>query len=83
MFEGPDFPKSLDEEAFSLWLEKGRLSKIGYHYLLIIWDEYESAYRPVYAEHRNEIGQYQKHKTPVGGERLVAAYDLYSESRIV
>jgi hypothetical protein len=29
MFSGPDFPKSLDEEVFGSWLEKGRLSKIG------------------------------------------------------
>jgi hypothetical protein len=81
MFEGPDFPKSLDEEVFNSWLENGRLSKMGYKYLLVIWDEFESAYRPVYAEHRNEINQYEN--TAVARERLVAAYDLYSESRLV
>ena len=83
MFEGSDFPKSLDEEAFNLWLENGRLSKIRYNYLLIVWDEYESKYRPVYAEHRDEIGEYEIYKTSTGRESLVAAYDLYSESRIV
>jgi hypothetical protein len=80
MFDGPGFPKSLDEQVFNTWLEKGRLSKIGYHYLLIVWDDYESAYLPVYAEHRDKIAQYQK---STSRERLVAAYDLYSESRIV
>lgn len=83
MFEGPDFPKSLDEELFNLWLEQGRLSKIGYKYLLIVWDEYESAYRPVYTEHRDEISQYKKDRFSHVREWLVAGYDLYSESRIV
>jgi hypothetical protein len=83
MFNGPDFPKSLDEEVFSLWLENGRQSKIGYNYLLIVWDEYDSAYRPVYAQHRDEIGEYEIYKSSATRESLVAAYDLYSESRIV
>jgi hypothetical protein len=83
MFEGSDFPKSLDEEVFNLWLENGRLSKIGYNYLLVVWDEYESSYRPVYAEHRDEIGTYEPYKASKGRESLVAAYDLYSESRII
>jgi hypothetical protein len=82
MFEGSDFPKSLDEETFNLWLENGRQSKIGYNYLLIVWDEYEAAYRPVYVEPREEIGSYQKYNESTGRESLVAAYDLYSESRI-
>jgi hypothetical protein len=82
MFEGSDFPQSLDEETFNSWLENGRESKIGYTYLLIIWDEYESSYRPVYAETREEIGTYQGYHESTGRESLVAAYDLYSESRI-
>lgn len=80
MFDGPDFPKSLGEEVFNLWFEKGRLSKIGYHYLLVVWDEYEAEYQPVYTEHRDEIETY---KTSNSRERLIAAYDLYSESRII
>ena len=80
MFEGRDFPKALDEDLFNLWLENGRSSKIRYNYLLIVWDEYEAAYQPVYAEHRDEIEPY---KSSVSRERLVAVYDLYSESRIV
>jgi hypothetical protein len=80
MFDGPDFQKSLDEEVFNRWLENGRLNKMGYKYLLIVWDEYESGYQPVYAEHRDEIAVYKKSSSR---ERLIAAYDLYSESRIV
>jgi len=80
MFEGPDFPKALDEEVFNQWLENGRLSRIGYHYLIIVWDDFESAYQPVYIAHRNEINTYRK---PGNRERFIAAYDLYSESRIV
>ena len=80
MFESPDYPKALDEEIFNQWLEKGRSSKIGYSHLLIIWDDYESAYRPVYVAHRDEIKPYREAGSR---ERLVAAYDLYSESRIM
>jgi hypothetical protein len=82
MFDGPDYPKSLNEEAFNEWLEKGRQSKIGYNYLLVVWDEYDATYRPVYVEKREEIDQYDKYKTSPVREQLVAAYDLYSESRI-
>ena len=80
MFDGPGFPKSLDEEVFNSWLEKGRESRLGYKYLLIIWDEYDAEYRPVYAEHRAEIGQYDR--SSLGRERLIAAYDLYSEGNV-
>ena len=83
MFDGADFPKSLDEDVVNLWLENGRQSRIRYNYLLIIWDGYESNYRPVYVEQRDEIAQYEMYRTAVGRESLVAAYDLYSESRIV
>ncbi|HTJ49616.1 MAG TPA: hypothetical protein VL443_09200 [Cyclobacteriaceae bacterium] len=83
MFNGPDFPKSLDEEVFNRWLENGRQSKIGYNYLLVVWSGYDSTYRPVYAERRDEIGEYETYKSSTDRESLVAAYDLYSESRIV
>ena len=79
MFEGPDYPKPLEEELFNRWLENGRLSKIGYHYLLIVWDDFELAYQPVYVANRDEIKTYQ---TSRSRERFIAAYDLYSESRI-
>jgi hypothetical protein len=83
MFEGSDFPKSLDEETFNGWLENGRLSKRRYNYLLIVWDEYGSEYLPFYAEDREEIAKYEPYKVSTGREALVAAYDLYSESRVV
>jgi hypothetical protein len=83
MFDGSDFPQSLNEEDFDLWLENGRQSKIRYNYLLIIWDAYESKYLPVYATHRDETGEYETYQTSTGRESLVAAYDLYSETRIV
>ena len=82
MFDGADFPKSLDEELFDSWLENGRQSKLRYSYLLIIWDELESEYQPVYVESRDELNNYAKHIAP-GRESFVAAYDLYSESRII
>ncbi len=80
MFEGLEFPKSLDEQVFNSWLEKGRESKIGYLYLLVIWDEFESQYEPVYIQERSEIDAYRNSKSR---EKLIAAYDLYSESRII
>ncbi|RAV98239.1 hypothetical protein [Pseudochryseolinea flava] len=82
MFNGPDYPKSLDEDVFDVWLEKGREQKLGYHCLIIIWDEYDAAYKPIYAEHRDEISKYPSREKSTGREWLVAAYDLYSESRV-
>jgi hypothetical protein len=80
MFDGAGFQKPLDEEVFKRWLENGRSSKMGYHYLLIVWDDYEAAYQPVYIEHRDSISAY---KSSGSREKLVAAYDLYSETKIV
>lgn len=82
MFDGSDFPKSLDEEVFDEWLEKGRQSKISYSILMIVWDAFENNYVPVYTENRTELAKYEKYQTATGRESLVAAYDLYSESRI-
>ena len=82
MFDGPDYPKSLEEDTFNSWLENGRLDKLGHRYLLIIWDVYDAQYRPVYASDHNEIEKYQAYRSAVGRESLIAAYDLYSESKI-
>ncbi|MEO1052430.1 MAG: hypothetical protein AAFX87_17495 [Bacteroidota bacterium] len=82
MFDGPDYPKSLEEDQFDTWLEQGRTSKIGYHYLLIIWDAFESKYLPIYTEERPKAGDYERYGDAIGQESLVAVYDLYSESRI-
>jgi hypothetical protein len=82
MFEGSDFPKSLEEDMFEAWLETGRNSKIGYRYLLIIWDNYDDDYQPLYVEERESIHKYERYESSTGRESLVAAYDLYSESRI-
>ena len=82
MFEGSDFPKSLDESIFESWLKQGRARKIGYKYLLIVWDHYENAYQAVYVEDRDSIINYERYESSTGRESLVAAYDLYSESRV-
>jgi len=83
MFDGPDFPQSLQETDFNLWLENGRENVINYNYLLIVWDGYESKYRPVYATNRREFDEYERYGAAVGREALIAVYDLYSESRIM
>lgn len=82
MFEGVSFPKSLDEEQFESWLENGRSQKIGYSHMLIIWDELEEAYQPIYTQDRDIIHKYERYGKSTGRESLVAAYDLYSESMI-
>ncbi len=83
MFEGPDFPKSLDESVFESWFEKGRSSKMPYTYILIVWDELEQHYFPAFVEERSQIQDYEAHGNSFHRQVLVAAYDLYSESRIV
>lgn len=83
MFESHEHPQSLDEEIFNNWLENGRSSKLGYHYMLVVWDSYESAYRPIYIEERDAIEPYRESATTTSPEKLVAVYDLYSESRIL
>lgn len=83
MFDNADFPKSLVEGLFDSWLESGRQSKLRYHYLLIMWDEFESEYKPVYLENREALNAYRERNTLSSRESLLAAYDLYSESRVV
>lgn len=82
MFDSRDYPKPLDELVFESWLEKGRESKISYAYLLVVWDEGEQEYLPVYAEERDEINQYERLGQSFGRQALVAAYDLYSEGKV-
>ncbi|WP_158857508.1 hypothetical protein [Lunatibacter salilacus] len=83
MFEGPNYPQPLDESLLDEWLEKGRLSKIPYAYLVIIWDELEASYAPVYVEQRSELQKYPRYGQAPDHQLLVAAYDLYSETRII
>ncbi|MCS5491465.1 hypothetical protein [Algoriphagus limi] len=83
MFDSPEYPQSLSEDLFEEWLEKGRESRIPYAYLLVIWDEIEGKYRPVYVEQRNQIQSYPRFGQSPENQMLVAAYDLYSESRVV
>ncbi len=82
MFNSSEYPKPLEESRFNSWLEQGRASKIPFAYLLIIWDELEQEYYPVYVEGRTDIQGYEKYGYSPSQELLVAAYDLYSESRV-
>lgn len=79
MFEGPDYPKSLDEDQFDQWLEEGRSHKINYEFMIVFWDEFEEKYFPQYLESKSELST---HSGFAPNERLVAVYDLYSESRL-
>ncbi|MBL3657659.1 hypothetical protein [Fulvivirga sediminis] len=83
MFDSSEYPKGLDEDRFTKWLEEGRDSKISYNYLLVVWDDFEADYQAVYVEDREEISKYERYQDTANRESLIAAYDLYSESRIV
>ena len=80
MFETPD-RKPLEETTFESWLEKGRESKMGYHFLLVIWNELETEYQPVFVVFRSDVEAYQRGIN--SSEVLVAVYDVYSESRVL
>ncbi len=80
MFESLGTGKSLDEDVFEAWLEKGRTSHLGYLYLLIVWHAGEEEFHPVFVGDREAIQQYSH--DIAGHEQLVAAYDLFSESRV-
>ncbi len=82
MFNSSEYPKPLEESLFNTWLEQGRASKIPYAYLLILWDELEGEYLPIYVEKRADLMSYEKYGTSPAQQLLVAAYDLYSESRV-
>lgn len=70
--------KPLPEGQFEAWLEDGRSHALGYHYLLIIWNELDSKYYVQYLQERSEVLDYKTSAVEV----VIAAYDVYSESRI-
>lgn len=77
MFENTE-RKALLEDDFEQWLENGRNSRLGYHFMLIIWNEREREYHPKYLSTREEFNSYSL----AIHESIVSVYDLYSESRI-
>lgn len=83
MFDSPDYPQSLEESLFENWLELGRSSKIPYAYLLVVWDDLDMQYLAVYVENRSEIKEFARYGNSPEHRTLVAAYDLYSEGRIL
>lgn len=50
--------------------------------MAIIWDELDQKYFPAYLEQREELDSYERYGESYSKESLVAAYDLYSESRV-
>ncbi|MEO9869565.1 hypothetical protein [Ekhidna sp.] len=81
MFENLNFPVTLDENQFDEWLIYGRESKIRYNYLVILWDEMEKDYRPVYLTERKEFEKYTDKRNV--NDVLVAGYDLFTESKVL
>ncbi len=82
MFEGRDYPKSLDEDQFDSWLEEGRANPINYEYMLVIWDEFEGIYKAGYLENRSQLNGISIYGQDIAQETVIAVYDLYSESRL-
>ncbi|WP_209331247.1 hypothetical protein [Lunatimonas salinarum] len=83
MFDSPDYPLHLEESLFDQWLERGRSSPIPYAYLLVVWDELDRRYLPIYTQSRSEMNQFARFGASPDQRSMVAAYDLYSESRIL
>jgi hypothetical protein len=83
MFDSSEYPKSLDEALFESWFETGRSSRIPYAYLLVIWDDVERKYLPIYVQDRGDFTSYEKYAESPARQLLVAVYDLYSEARIL
>ncbi len=84
MFEGPEYPKPLDEDLFDQWLANGRESKIKFEIMLVIWDDVEQDYNPLYVESRSQILDQgiDLYGEGVGSTSIVAAYNLYSEAKV-
>jgi hypothetical protein len=59
------------------------LSKTPFANLLVIWNELDRAYMTVYVEQRSEIQNFARYGQAPDHQLLVAAYDLYSETRVV
>ncbi|EON76754.1 hypothetical protein ADIS_2765 [Lunatimonas lonarensis] len=83
MFDSQDYPHPLNESLFAKWLEQGRSSPIPYTYLLVIWDELDRRYLPIYTQSRSEMTKFPRFGVAMDQRSMVAAYDLYSESRIM
>lgn len=82
MFESTEYPKPLEEDRFEQWLEEGRQSKMRYEYMLVVWDELNQEYQPDYVPSRAELDKHPLWGRHSGHTATIAAYDLYSESRI-
>lgn len=82
MFENLKFPIPLEESRFDEWLVQGRASKIRYNYMVVLWDDSEKDYRPVYLVERADLERYVNDTNNVSSVP-VAGYDIYSESKIM
>lgn len=82
MFNNAAFPASLDEEKFHAWLEEGR-KDIRYRFMVVVWDSYDEMYKPVYVEDHEALYAFERYGSTPNREAMVAAYDLYSESKVV
>ncbi len=80
MFETQNFKNTLEEDIFDTWLQKGRESRMGYQYMLIVWLVMEEEYKPIYLVNKKDIDQVVDVSNIT--EVPVAAYDLYSESKV-
>ena len=83
MFEGPSYPNALDESVFEEWLKKWCLRKTPFAYLLVIWDKLDRTYITAYVAKQSEHQNFARYGQAPDHQPLVAAYGLFSETRVV
>jgi len=80
MFGSMGFRKELDESIFEEWLEKGRNQLVGYKIMAVSWETIEEEFQHNYFFDKEQLNDFVNEK---GTSVFIAAYDLYSESRLL
>ncbi len=80
MFGSMGFGKELDETIFEEWLEKGRNQLVGYKIMAISWETIEEEFQHNYFFDKDQLNDFVHEQ---GTSVFIAAYDLYSESRLL
>lgn len=80
MFGSRGFGKELDETIFEEWLEKGRNQLVGYKIMAVSWETTDEEFQHNYFFDKEQLNDFvNENSTSV----FIAAYDLYSESRLL
>lgn len=55
---------------------------MNYRFMVVVWDSYDKAYKPIYVEDHEALYQFERFGDTANREAMVAAYDIYSESKV-